>query len=87
MGIVRSRTKAEELVKTARARGRPLTAKQCLLRLSILGRYSTKKLSKHDSVALSGELEARKAKGQIMLDVIMPLYHQYGGHVNPDLVK
>jgi hypothetical protein len=48
---------------TARAWGRPITAKHCLLRRSILGRYSTKKLSRHDSVALSGELEARKRRG------------------------
>ena len=51
------------------------------------GRYSTKKVSRHDSLALSGELEARKAEEQIMLDAIIPLYHQYGGHVNPDLVN
>jgi len=41
----------------------------------------------HDSVALSGELEARKAEEQITLDAIIPLHHQYGGHVNPDLLN
>lgn len=41
----------------------------------------------HDSVALYGKLEARKAEEQIMLDAIIPLYHQYGSHVNPDLLN
>lgn len=42
-----------------------------------------KKLSMHDSVALSGKLEAREAEEEIMLDAIIPLYRTTNTAVTP----